>query len=328
MSITVADLRKKCKELKLKGYSKLKKAELETLLKSNGALIQEKAGKKSKTRCPKGTRRNKKTGECEPTKKVLKETSHQKKSAIVSNFDRKRKIQQMKKTVDDHYDPIFAQQFDSWTDQDLQHAILLGSHYYLPKTLLDHVETKIKQQHVVKDPMLGTIIPEEKIKEIYAANKKQYKKLEKFHFDTANMNVKLERRFFKILTNRPAQPFMQIILTYNPNIYKITTKNPYFKKPDEILIGNVPMGISTHPGAGEVKALDASSTSEVIMSKIIEKIREGKLFSNVKDNKFRVDTITHLPKTMAAMKKWYHVSTRAIDTTSKNSEYLKLLEEL
>jgi len=328
MSLTVVELRKKCKERKLKGYSKLKKSQLENLLDTHGVSMEQqkkkKDGEKLK-RCPKGTRRNKKTGECEAVKAKQKKSEKEK---VVSSFDRKKKIQQMKKKVDDPYDPIFAQQFDDWSDDDLQHAILLGKHYYLPKTLMDHVQTKLKQQHVMKDPMTGTIISEEKIKQIYKANKKPYKKIEKFHFDTANMNIKLERRFFKIFSNRPAQPFMQIILTYNPSIYKMKTKNLYFKKPDEILIGNVPMGISTHPGGGEVKALDASSTSEVIMSKIIEKVRNGKLFSNIKDNHLSLDVIPSLPTTTPAMKKWYNPVTRELDTTSKNSQYFKLLEEL
>ncbi len=319
---TVVELRKKCKELKLKGYSKLKKSQLEDLLKGHAlpTVTVEKQKKDKPKRCPKGTRRNKKTGECEQVSKKVTKT--------VPPFDRKKKIQQMKSAVVDAFDPVFAQQFDDWTDDDLEHAILLGSHYYLPSTLMTHVQMKMKQEHVIKDPMTGKIIPEEKIKEIFKANKKQYKKIQKFHFDTTNMEIKLEQKFFKVYQNRSAQPFLQIILRYNPSIYKIKTKNPYYKQPDEILIGNVPMGITIQPGMGEVKALDASSTSEVMMSKIVEKLREGKLFSNIKDNQITVDSVKHLPKTLAEMRKWYNPTTHRLDVTSKNSEYFKLLESL
>ena len=328
--VLVKELHKKCKELGIKGYSKLKKADLENLLKSHGQVMEQPPTTKKwtvvqlKKKC-----KEMKVKNCSKKKKaeLLQLVDDKKQKKTVDPFQRKKRIQQMKKLVDEDFDPIYGQEFETWSDEDLQNAILLGNHFYLPETLLHHVEAKMKQQHVIKDPMLGTIIPDDKIKEIYKANKKQYKKIEKFHFDTANMNVKLDRHFFKLFPNRPAQPFMQIILTYNPNIYTIKTKNPYFKKPDEILIGNVPMGISTEPEAGQVKALDTGSTSEVIMSKILQMIRSGKLFSNRKDNKLTVDTIQHLPKTTNAMKKWYNAH-RRLDTTSTHSEYFKLLNEL
>jgi hypothetical protein len=350
---TVVELRKRCKQLKIKGYSNKKKSELEQLIKKKQqsgdvVLVQQKpVQQKAK---PSG---EKKMGVIELKKKCremkIKNCSKMKKAELLKvvggkqqgekaqqskkqqtkdlSFDREKKIKQMKQKVQDDYDPIYMQQFKSWSDDDLRNAILLGSYYYLPKTLLDHVQAKMKQQHVIKDPMSGVIIPTQKIKEIFAANKKQYKKIEKFIFDTANMEIKLEHKFFKLFTNKNAQPYMQVILEYNPNIYKITTKNPYFKKPNQILIGNIPMGISTSPGIGEVKALDASSTSEVILSKILEMLREGKLFSNQKDNKLTLLKINNLPKTNVQMRKWYN-TTRIIDTTSKNSKYFELLKEL
>ena len=341
---TVVELRKRCKQLKIKGYSNKKKSELEQLIKKKQqsgdvVLVQQKpVQQKAK---PSG---EKKIGVIELKKKCremkIKNCSKMKKAELLKvvggekaqkskdySFDREKKIKQMKQKVQEEFDPVYMQQFQSWSDDDLKNAIFLGNHYYLPKTLLDHVQMKMKQQHVIKDPMLGTIIPTQKIKEIFAANKKQYKKIEKFIFDTANMEIKLEHKFFKLFTNKNAQPYMQVILEYNPNIYKITTKNPYFKKPNQILIGNIPMGISTSPGIGEVKALDASSTSEVIMSKILEMLREGKLFSKQKDNKLTLLKINNLPKTNVQMRKWYN-TTRIIDTVSKNSEYFKLLKEL
>jgi hypothetical protein len=280
---TVPELKKKCKEMKVKNCSKLKKAQLMALL--------------------------------------VKDASD-------SLFDRKKKLEEMKKKVSEHFDPVFAQRFDDWSDEDLKHSILLGSHFYLPETLLEHVRTKQKEGHVVKDPMNGTIIPVEKLKEIFRANKLQYEKVESFRFDTTNMNIKVERKFFKIFSYRAAQPFMQIILKYNPSIYVIKTKNPFFKKPDEILIGNVPMGISISPEASEVKALDASSTSEVIMSKILEMIRNGKLFSHVKDNKMTLNVLKYLPKTIRGMRKWFNTNNGRLDTTSPDSEYFKLLREI
>lgn len=346
---TVVELRKKCKQLKIKGYSNKKKSELEQLIKKKQQSGDVVLGQQKPVQVKAKPSGEKKIGVIELKKKCremkIKNCSKMKKAELLkvvggekaqqskkqqkkdSSFDREKKIKQMKQKVQEEFDPVYMQQFQSWSDDDLRNAIFLGNHYYLPKTLLDHVQMKMKQQHVIKDPMLGTIIPTQKIKEIFAANKKQYKKIEKFIFDTANMQIKMEHRFFKLFPNKQAQPFMQMILEYNPNIYKITTKNPYFKKPNQILIGNIPMGISTNPGAGEVKALDASSTSEVMLSKILEMIREGKLFSNQKDNKLTVLKINHLPKTNVQMRKWYN-SSRHLDTNSQNAEYFKLLKEL
>ena len=78
---TVVDLRKKCKDLNLKGYSKLKKSQLEALLETHGLSVkQKKETKKEEKReqSPKGTQVNKKTREVKakqkkavPSKKVV-----------------------------------------------------------------------------------------------------------------------------------------------------------------------------------------------------------------------------------------------------------------
>lgn len=81
--VKVAQLKSRCKELGLKKYSKLKKAELEQLLKKHeqgksegkNKIVQKQPKdvdlkKKKLPRCPNGYHRNKKTGQCE-IKKIL-----------------------------------------------------------------------------------------------------------------------------------------------------------------------------------------------------------------------------------------------------------------
>lgn len=73
--VTVKELKEQCKKRGIKGYSKLKKKELEQVLKQKPQSTADKkvddSGKKP--RCPKGFRRSKKTGNCEKTEKSSKE---------------------------------------------------------------------------------------------------------------------------------------------------------------------------------------------------------------------------------------------------------------
>ena len=290
-SFTVLELKKMCREKKHKNCSKLKKHELEILL----------LGAASKKESPKGK----------------KEAPKGKK------FNRLEKIKIMKQKAEDHYDPIFMQEFDTWDDKDLKNAVLLGKHYYLPSTLFDHVKTKLKQQKaIVKDPMTGEIISEEKIKEIYKANGQEFKKPTKFIFDHSIMNLRiLENPIVYI----QGWPFQKILLNYNQHQIKITAPSSSRASPNSLIIGYVPMGISLTPTHHEVKALDASSTSEVLLARIISLVESGRLFKNVKNKSMSLVPIKGLPKNRSACNKWL-VHKRI--ATNKTSCYIHLLDEL
>jgi len=314
---TVKELKEQCKKKGIKGYSKLNKKGLEQLLKKNHSPKNSEAVKKpdvKKPRCPKGSRRNPKSGECEKTEKKGKE---QKKS----KFNKEAKILAMKKETKQHVDPIWMEEFQDWEDDELQNAILLHNYYYKPSTLLGHVQAKLKAKQVVKDPMNNVPLTQEEILRIYKANKKQYKPIESFVFDTTNMNLQV-----RTITYRH-WPFQEITLTYNPNIYSIKVPKIYKKNDNTIIIGIIPNGISALPGHGEVMALDAASTSEAIFIKVWNLVRDGKLFRINKKNKTKI-TYTPLKNLPISLNKLHSWMKKNKPDTGSHSCYIKLINEL
>lgn len=94
---TVVDLRKKCKDLNLKGYSKLKKSQLEALLETHGLSVKQKKETKKEEKQKQSPQVNKKTGEYKALK--AKQKKSEKEKTIASLSDGKKFQQTKKKAV-------------------------------------------------------------------------------------------------------------------------------------------------------------------------------------------------------------------------------------
>ncbi len=93
---TVKELKEQCKKKGIKGYSKLKKKEIEQLLKKNKGVEKPQGVVQKKPRCPKGFRRNKKTGNCEKIEKNKQKVS---KSKVPQLKETKQKQQKVEKDI-------------------------------------------------------------------------------------------------------------------------------------------------------------------------------------------------------------------------------------
>ena len=337
-----SDLLKLCKQKKLKGYSKLNKAELETLLNTyadNGPAKTHTVAelrKLCKTHNVPGCYKLKKKELEAILKDHLKcdskgaQEEKPKKEEKSKKFDRQKKIEEMKSKVQQHYDPVYFDPFEEWDDKDIQNAILMGTFYYQPSFLYELVQSKYKNgESIIKDPVTNRILSEEDIKRIFKANNKAVNKPTVFHFDTALMQIEVNTMYDvkPISGDNSRWNFVQIFLKYNRNQIKISGGKRTSQK-DKILIANIPMGISTAPGYNEVKSLDAASTSEALLVKVSNLISGGKIFT-VKS------TTVYIIKPCAVFqtpfREWLTAGNKnhkRVNTESMNGVYMKFLEKV
>ena len=278
-----------CKRLGIKGYYNLKKDEIEKLIENN-------------------TEKN--------NVKKNSEIFLQEKNKEI--FVREKKIEFMKNKVSEHFDPILFDEFVDWNDNELKNAIYLGGYYYKASTLLNHCETKKKSKNIIKDPINNDILTDDEILHIYNVNKKKYDS-NIFVFDNANMDICIKQ------VNFNNWPFQKITLTFNPSIYSFRIKKSKANK--NILIGYIPNGINSEPRPYEPRSLDVASTSEALIVKIINIIRDGKLFKINKKDKTKIilTPLKYLPQTKNEIDLWFNNN---FLNTRLNSPYIKLINEL
>lgn len=324
---TVAELKKLCKEKHLKNYSKLKKSQLLKLLQLPDVKPSDKKSKITVVELKK---------KCK--EKGIKGCSKMKKNELLllfpktetkPEFNREHKIMEMKKKTEQHYDPIYSDPFEQWTDHDLEHAVFLGNFYYQPKFLYEYIKKKYESgQLIVKDPITNKILTQDIIKDIYHKNGKQYTKPKLFYFDTSIMNIHVENKLgVRPLIKKGDNSrwnFVEVVLEYNPNQIEISGGGKRLSS-NRILIANIPMGISTNPGNYEVKSLDAASTSEALLISITNLITTGKIFKIINNTKYMIKPC---PIFQTPFYKWLGPGSKNHkfpDTTTPSQPYMKFV---
>jgi hypothetical protein len=305
----------------LTGYSKLKKAELKALL--GMAVVTKKTYNVNELR--KMCKERGVKGYSKLKKKELQ------KLLFTDGFSKQKRIEEMKKKTEQHFDPIYGEPFQEWTDYDLEHAIFLGHHFYQPKFLLEYVQKKYAEGiTVIKDPMTNQILSQKIIEGIFKENGKAVEKPKIFHFDTALMQLSVDVS----LNQQPLLPkdrsrwnFVEVVLQYNASQIKISGGGRRLTS-NRILIANIPMGISINPEGNEVKSLDAATTSEAILVNITSLVRNGKIFVMENNRKYRIKSCS-----IFQTRSNYWLTTgprnrRRVDTTSTDGPYMKMIEKI
>lgn len=244
---------------------------------------------------------------------------------IEKTFNRRKCIEVMKNKSVDDYDPIYFESFQNWSDSELQTCVFSGNHFYKAKDLFDYIHSN-RENEVVKDPITGKEFSVAEIKIIYKKNFETYKGLERYKFDKKNIFVKNEyiNRSKPLLpSDKSSWGFMRMSLLFNKEKYPLLEKH-------DILLGYVPLFINVQPLAyDEIPALDSTSTSEAIITKITVLIEKGKLFQFSKTKELTgVKTIEFLLKEPKDWLTYGYRDYKMVDVFTKNASYFKLLNEL
>jgi hypothetical protein len=243
---------------------------------------------------------------------------------IEKNFNRNYFIDVMKQNSPDDYDPIYFETFEKWTDDELQTCVFLGNHYYKATDMYDYIYSN-RSNELIKDPITAKEISISNLKLIYKKNFKTYTGIDKYIFDKKNIYIKNEyiHNIQPLLPDNSVWSFLRISLQFDKKQYPQIVKN-------NILLGYVPLFINVQPlQYDEIPALDSSSTTEAIVSRITVLIESGKLFEFSSTKKItNVKTFDFLLKEPEQWLTYGYNHYKMVDVFTKNAPYFKLLQEL
>lgn len=243
---------------------------------------------------------------------------------IEKNFHRNHFLDVMKQNSPDDYDPIYFEPFEKWTDSELQTSVFLGNHYYKATDIYDYIYSN-RSNEVIKDPITGKEMSVSNLKLIYKKNFKIYTGIDKYIFDKKNIIVKNQyiHNIQPLLPNKSVWSFLRISLQFDKETYPQLVKN-------DILIGFVPLFINVQPlQYDEIPALDSSSTTEAIISRITILIENGKFFELSPTKEItNVKALNFLFKEPKQWLTYGYNHYKMVDVFTKNAPYFKLLQEL
>lgn len=231
-------------------------------------------------------------------------------------------LKELEEKVLDKKDPISLEPFQDWTDEELRTGIFMNGYYYKEETMKNYILSNQNKKEIF-DPINQSLkIPDEILNQ-YIIEKEEILKEEDIQFEYEIRYIQFDYHMFA----------MTFIYLKIPNIenYKVETKLKYSL--NRYCIGVIPNNISICSWTDypfEIKALDTSSTTEVLLIRITELYRNKKLIK-IEDGIIKIKKIDTLPHRSLAWftfdRGYYYLDTSPKENNRK-TVYNSLLDEL
>ena len=203
--------------------------------------------------------------------KNLSSSSKTKSNSIMEKeFDREKRIKELKEKCIDPYDGILYEGFEDWEDNELQDAILIGpdgnKRCYKVSSIYRWIEESIKAGKPLKDPInISYEITEEELKNIKNIMRKN---LGDKYISPKHKKIVLDEKNVELLISDPNDTWKTIPKHYVPNYHGNNLRYPFYHIEIKITIpgrsrakiidlGYIPAGIE--PMAGEDQYLSSYS---------------------------------------------------------------------
>ena len=206
----------------------------------------------------------------------IKKYSNKKKIELTNDI-KLYEISEMKKTCIDGIDPITLETFEEWDLQELLDRIFLNGYFYKKTSIQTYIETNLGKDKIL-DPIRNDV-------EIPGAIVSEWSKnVEYALVKDTDFSITVETAF--CATNIFTYTFYKILFHIHSDNKMINTKLKKISQ-NKYLIGFIPMNIVCSPNPenfGEMKSLDASSTSNALLIRIISLYESQKMFSKTIEN--------------------------------------------
>lgn len=218
----------------------------------------------------------------------LKNYSNKKKTELTNDI-KSYEICEMEKTCIDRIDPITLETFEEWDLQELLDRVFLNGYFYKKTSIQTYIEKSAGKDKIL-DPIRSDVeIPGSMVSE-------WSKNVEYALVKDTDFSITVETAF--CATNIFTYTFYKIILHIHSDNKMINTTLKKISE-NKYLIGFIPMNIVCSPNPenfGEMKSLDASSTSNALLIRIISLYESQKMFSKtIGNDRINIKKLKNLP---------------------------------
>ena len=209
---------------------------------------------------------------------VTKRMSKSKMMDILKDFDIRKMTEQTKDTID----PITREPFESWDFEEILSKLFINGYFYKEQSIREYV------QH--SDPSVPLRDPIQPSITIPTCYQQQYS------ITTKNIDqddILFSHSIIHFQTDYFVFPFYRLEIKLRNHLVKTTLKQ---QSPGTYIIGVIPLNINnTEQFPYQMKALDATSTSEALLIRIQNLYLSGKMFTITKTH-VEIQSLESLPK--------------------------------